>query len=151
MNWSRRSFNWGSGRTTVDSLRQAPFSQKNAISTGCSEQTTIKNSTGGASRNLVDPPTPGKDPTCFQGGSNGERTSHWEAGTDNNVDRMENVCGCSQIGKGKTQTFIKTLFPSTPNCGFVAHIEQSSGDRPSECGLFYPLGCDPAPHGPIRC
>ena len=79
-------------------------------------------STGGSSRDCVDPPTPGKDPTRFCSGSSGERTIHSEAGTTNNVDRMQNVCGCSQISKGKTQTFIKTLFPLIPHCGLVVHI-----------------------------
>ena len=67
------------------------------------------------------------------------------------VDRVENVCGCLQISKGKTQTFIKTLFPSILHCGSVVHIAWYYEGYPSKYGPFSLLGFDPTLHGPTEC
>lgn len=96
----------------------------------------------------MDPPTPGKDPDCFNGGSFGEQTSYREARVIKDVDHVVNVCGCSQMGKGKTQPFIKTPLPLIRHCGLVVHSVQSYAVHPSKCGPAFPLEIDPALLGP---
>ena len=123
----------------VDVPRLTPYARhspnwRNAISTSRFQQATFMRPTGKSSRDCVDPPTPGKDPTCFQGGSNGERTNHLGARMAKNVDRVVNVLGFLQFSKGKSQTFIRLCF--LDSALWICCSYRCYGGCPSKYGLF---------------